>query len=67
MTLPQIWNCLFEGKVPRPGKKTATFEGPTALADARAWREEQKVRAEIARERALFEEHKVKRKATRGF
>jgi hypothetical protein len=66
MTLPQIWNALYEGKIPKPGRRM-TFSGPTAIADARAWREEQRVKIEIAKEKARFEEHKIRRKATRGF
>jgi hypothetical protein len=62
MTLPQIWNALYEGKVPKPGRKAFG-----SLAEARAWREEQQIKAEVARERALFEAHKIRRKATRGF
>jgi hypothetical protein len=62
MTLPQIWNALYEGKVPKPGRKSFG-----SLAEAREWGERQRVLAKVAEERARFEEHRARRKLTRGF
>jgi hypothetical protein len=62
MTLPQIWNVLYEGDVPKPGRKSFN-----SLYEARAWRTEQLARIEMAKEKARFEEHKARRKITRGF